>query len=81
LEVLGSGQFGTVFKALKLIDEKKYAVKRIQLNTPEEQNKVKKEVTSLAQLGDCKHIVRYYHVWYESVEFKLQVSFILFYRD
>ncbi|NP_001091256.1 eukaryotic translation initiation factor 2 alpha kinase 2 L homeolog [Xenopus laevis] len=55
---LGSGGFGTVFKAKSKLANKYYAIKRVKLHS----NKCIKEVEALAHL-DHPNIVRYHHSW------------------
>jgi serine/threonine protein kinase len=78
LEVVGSGAFGIVFRAVNKNDNKEYAVKRIQLkgNIDYYQIKVNEEIKSLVQLRNCAQIVGYHEVWYESVKIEFQVSFL-----
>ncbi|XP_041418626.1 interferon-induced, double-stranded RNA-activated protein kinase isoform X3 [Xenopus laevis] len=55
---LSSGGFGKVFKALKTLDNKYYAVKKVKMHN----EKCKLEVEALANL-DHPNIVRYFHSW------------------
>ncbi|XP_040285509.1 interferon-induced, double-stranded RNA-activated protein kinase [Bufo bufo] len=55
---LDKGAFGHVVKARKLIEDKFYAVKIVQVRD----NKVLSEVKALASL-EHQHIVRYYNAW------------------
>ncbi|KFV40792.1 Interferon-induced, double-stranded RNA-activated protein kinase, partial [Gavia stellata] len=57
IEPIGEGGFGNVFKATAKLDERTYAVKRVQFT-----KNVKREVKELARL-DHEHIVRYYCSW------------------
>uniref|UniRef100_A0A8B9GJ09 Interferon-induced, double-stranded RNA-activated protein kinase n=1 Tax=Amazona collaria TaxID=241587 RepID=A0A8B9GJ09_9PSIT len=56
IEPIGEGGFGNVFKATAKLDERTYAVKRVQFT------KNVREVKQLAGL-DHKNIVRYYSSW------------------
>ncbi|OXB80280.1 UNVERIFIED_CONTAM: hypothetical protein H355_013678 [Colinus virginianus] len=58
IEPIGKGGFGNVFKATSKIDEKTYAVKRVELSN----RNVIREVKGLAQL-EHENIVRYYCSW------------------
>ncbi|XP_040206724.1 interferon-induced, double-stranded RNA-activated protein kinase-like isoform X2 [Rana temporaria] len=55
---LGSGGYGTVFKARKKLDQKDYAVKKVKRRSEKDVSEVK----ALAVL-EHPHIVRYYHSW------------------
>ncbi|XP_015713051.1 interferon-induced, double-stranded RNA-activated protein kinase isoform X2 [Coturnix japonica] len=57
IEPIGKGGFGNVFKATSRVDERTYAVKRVELI-----RNVKREVKELAKLGH-ENIVRYYYSW------------------
>ncbi|XP_009282062.1 PREDICTED: interferon-induced, double-stranded RNA-activated protein kinase [Aptenodytes forsteri] len=57
IEPIGEGGFGNVFKATAKLDERTYAVKRVQFAS-----NVKREVKELARL-DHENIVRYYCSW------------------
>ncbi|XP_062485508.1 interferon-induced, double-stranded RNA-activated protein kinase isoform X2 [Pezoporus occidentalis] len=56
IEPIGEGGFGNVFKATAKLDERTYAVKRVQFT------KNVREVKQLARL-EHKNIVRYYNSW------------------
>ncbi|XP_065585385.1 interferon-induced, double-stranded RNA-activated protein kinase [Cyrtonyx montezumae] len=58
IEPIGKGGFGNVFKATSKIDEKTYAVKRVELIN----RNVMREVKELARL-EHENIVRYYYSW------------------
>ncbi|CAG2167259.1 unnamed protein product, partial [Oppiella nova] len=66
LSIIGSGGFGTVFKVKYKIDEKIYAVKRIELKTrtTEERNKVFNEIGNLEKVRS-EYVVEYYDSWFE----------------
>ncbi|XP_018419070.1 PREDICTED: interferon-induced, double-stranded RNA-activated protein kinase-like [Nanorana parkeri] len=55
---LGSGGYGTVFKARKKIDTKYYVVKKVKRRSEKDDAEIK----ALANL-EHPHIVRYYHSW------------------
>ncbi|KAM9156446.1 interferon-induced, double-stranded RNA-activated protein kinase [Pangshura tecta] len=57
IKPIGSGGFGNVFKAKKIIDKKNYAIKRVMCS-----NKVQREVQALAEL-EHENIIRYYTSW------------------
>ncbi|XP_035747910.1 interferon-induced, double-stranded RNA-activated protein kinase isoform X3 [Egretta garzetta] len=57
IEPIGEGGFGNVFKATAKLDERTYAVKRVDFT-----NNVRREVKGLARL-DHENIVRYYCSW------------------
>ncbi|XP_044867521.1 interferon-induced, double-stranded RNA-activated protein kinase isoform X3 [Mauremys mutica] len=57
IEPIGSGGFGNVFKAKKIIDKKNYAIKRVMCS-----DKVQREVQALAEL-EHENIIRYYTSW------------------
>ncbi|KAM6272902.1 interferon-induced, double-stranded RNA-activated protein kinase isoform 2-T5 [Spheniscus humboldti] len=57
IEPIGEGGFGNVFKATAKLDERTYAVKRVQFTS-----NVKREVKELARLNH-ENIVRYYCSW------------------
>ncbi|XP_056423402.1 interferon-induced, double-stranded RNA-activated protein kinase-like isoform X2 [Hyla sarda] len=58
IDKLDKGAFGQVVKARKILDDKFYAVKIVQVRD----NKVLQEVTTLARL-EHPNIVRYYNAW------------------
>lgn len=65
LQCLGKGGFGVVFEAKNKLDDRHYAVKRIQLPQRDSaRKKVMREVKCLAKL-DHKNIVRYFNTWLE----------------
>ncbi|CAG2107984.1 unnamed protein product, partial [Medioppia subpectinata] len=76
MSAIGSGGFGTVFKVKHRLDDKIYAVKRVQFGTfsEEEKQKVLKEVKSLAKL-DSDFVVKYYNSWLESNYLFIQMEF------
>ena len=63
---LGKGGFAVWVKEAKnRLDNKSYAVKKVQLKrNPRMNKKIIREVTTLARLFH-NHIVRYYNAWYE----------------
>ncbi|CAG2107377.1 unnamed protein product, partial [Medioppia subpectinata] len=72
MSAIGSGGFGTVFKVKHRLDDKIYAVKRVQFG--EKKQKVLKEVKSLAKL-DSDFVVKYYNSWLESNHLFIQMEF------
>ncbi|CAG2103916.1 unnamed protein product, partial [Medioppia subpectinata] len=76
ISVIGSGGFGTVFKVKHRLDDKIYAVKRVQLGDISDENKQKalKEVKNLAKL-DQNFAVKYYNSWLESNHLYIQMQF------
>ncbi|XP_045461283.1 eIF-2-alpha kinase GCN2 isoform X2 [Harmonia axyridis] len=69
VEELGKGAFGSVHKYRNLLDERFYAIKKIQLNTKSKHTikKIKNEVKLLSRLNH-ENVVRYYTSWIEEVE-------------
>ena len=65
---IGKGAFGSVFRAKQRLDEREYAVKKVrlekELNSSDNQ-RIMREVESLAFLSDHPKIVRYYGTWTE----------------
>ncbi|XP_064395053.1 probable helicase with zinc finger domain isoform X3 [Halichondria panicea] len=62
---IGKGGFGVVFHVKHKVDQADYALKIIKLSdVPKKQDKVVKEVTTLAMLNH-PNIVRYYNSWKE----------------
>ncbi|KAE8601401.1 hypothetical protein XENTR_v10013659 [Xenopus tropicalis] len=66
---LSTGGFGKVFKALKTMDKKYYAVKKVKMRN----EKCKLEVQALASL-DHPNIVRYFHSW-TGMDYSLDTSY------
>ncbi|CAG2115826.1 unnamed protein product [Medioppia subpectinata] len=66
-QAIGSGGFGTVFKVKHRLDDKIYAVKRVQFGefSEEKKQKVINEVKILSKL-DSNFVVKYYNSWFES---------------
>lgn len=66
---LGRGEFGTVYKAMHILDEQIYAIKMIPFNVGINRNvkehKLFREVTSMSKLNS-KYLLRYYNCWLES---------------
>ncbi|CAG9311828.1 unnamed protein product [Blepharisma stoltei] len=70
LNILGSGNFGAVYKCLNKIDGLYYAVKQIKTNPRNKasRNEALQEAYALAQSSMCEdntYIIRYYSVWIE----------------
>ncbi|CAG2103614.1 unnamed protein product [Medioppia subpectinata] len=76
MSTIGSGGFGTVFKVRHRLDDKIYAVKRVQFGDFSEKRKSRifKEVKSLAKL-DSEFVVKYYDSWLESNHLYIQMEF------
>ncbi|CAG2106489.1 unnamed protein product [Medioppia subpectinata] len=76
MSAIGSGGFGTVFKVKHRLDDKIYAVKKLQFGdlTVDKKQKVAKEVKSLAKL-DSNFVVKYYDSWLESNHLYIQMEF------
>ncbi|CAG2110440.1 unnamed protein product, partial [Medioppia subpectinata] len=66
MSAIGSGGFGTVFKVKHRLDDKIYAVKRVQFGdfSEEKKQKIMKEVKILSKL-DSDFVVKYYNSWSE----------------
>ena len=65
VEFLGKGAFGVVVKARNRLDERFYAVKKIQLSSSAaEEERTMREIMALSRL-DHPHIVRYVTCWIE----------------
>lgn len=68
LGVLGSGEFGTVFKCLNKLDGFYYAVKQIKIRAKTMKTEALQEAYILASssmIDDNCYIIRYYSVWTE----------------
>ena len=68
LGVLGSGEFGTVFKCLNKLDGFYYAVKQLRITAKSMRNEALQEAYILASssmIDDNCYIIRYYSVWTE----------------
>ncbi|CAG2112195.1 unnamed protein product [Medioppia subpectinata] len=76
MSAIGSGGFGTVFKVKHRLDDKIYAVKRLQFVDISEETKqiVLKEVNSLSKL-DSDFVVKYEDSWLESNHLYIQMQF------
>ena len=67
--MLGSGEFGTVFKCLNKLDGFYYAIKQIRITAKATKNEALQEAYILASssmIDDNCYIIRYYSVWTES---------------
>lgn len=68
VEFLGKGAFGVVVKARNKLDERFYAVKKVQLSSSAaEEERTMREIMALSRL-DHPHIVRYVTCWIERTE-------------
>ena len=67
---LGKGGYGDVYKVKNNLDEKTYAIKRIQLDPKNKPltKKLKREVELLSRLNH-ENVVRYYYSWIEVYTF------------
>ncbi|KRT79635.1 protein kinase [Oryctes borbonicus] len=67
LHCLGKGAYGEVFKVRNKLDQRCYAIKRIELNPKNKQlnRKIIREVKLLSRLNH-ENVVRYYNSWIES---------------
>ncbi|CAG2106530.1 unnamed protein product [Medioppia subpectinata] len=76
MSAIGSGGFGTVFKVKHRLDDKIYAVKRVQFGgfSEEKKQKVIKEVKSLAKM-ESEFVIKYYNSWLESNHLYIQMQF------
>jgi len=61
ITIIGSGNFGKVYKVKNLLDQNEYAIKKIKLDKNMSVN-VLNEIRVLAKL-DHENIIRYYHAW------------------
>ncbi|XP_001607451.1 wee1-like protein kinase [Nasonia vitripennis] len=68
LELIGSGEFGTVFRCVNRVDGCVYAIKRSRPLSRSKfaQRRVSNEVHANAVLSNYKHVVRYYSAWIEN---------------
>ena len=69
LNLIGEGSYGKVYLIKDNIDEKYYALKKIDLNlmNEEEKNKATNEVKILQKL-DCPYIIKLKNFYYEKNE-------------
>jgi eukaryotic translation initiation factor 2-alpha kinase 4 len=76
MNTLGQGGFGTVFQVKHKLDQCKYAVKKVRINIPIEEDiknhYVYREIHAMPLLNH-KNIVRYYSCWVEPVEVDSEV--------
>jgi translation initiation factor 2-alpha kinase 4 len=75
MQLLGNGASGEVWKVKHKLDQKIYAVKKINLNYKNNslRHKIQREVTTISSLFH-KNIVRYYAAWIEQYEEILPVE-------
>lgn len=76
-ELLGSGDFGDVYKCLKYMDGMTYAVKRTKgpvVNTTQEKI-FKKEIHAHALLARMPHVVNYFSSWSDHGVLYLQLEY------
>ncbi|CAG2111582.1 unnamed protein product, partial [Medioppia subpectinata] len=73
--ILGSRAFGTVYKVKHRLDDKIYAVKRVQFEdlTDEKINRAINEVKIMSKL-DSKCVVKYYNSWRESIHLYIHME-------
>lgn len=66
---VGKGGYGSVFKVRNRLDGRFYAVKKIRLEMHDanSQQRVSREVKTMARLSAHQNVVRYYHAWVEMV--------------
>lgn len=68
LSVLGSGEFGTVYKCLNKLDGFYYAIKQLKINNKSLKSEALQEAYILASssmIDDNCYIIRYYSIWTE----------------
>ncbi|CAG2100258.1 unnamed protein product [Medioppia subpectinata] len=76
VSAVGTGGFGTVFQVKHRLDDKIYAVKRVQFEgfSEEKKNRIMNEVKSLVKL-DSDFVVKYYHSWLENNHLYIQMEY------
>ncbi|CAG2109198.1 unnamed protein product, partial [Medioppia subpectinata] len=76
MSAIGSGGFGIVFKVKHRLDDKIYAVKRVQFGdyNDEKKQRIYREVKNLVKL-DSDFVVKYYDSWLESNHLFIQMEF------
>jgi serine/threonine protein kinase len=71
IDILGEGGFGKVYKVQHNLDQRTYAIKKIQihlgLNQDFKQHSVYREIGAISQVLH-KNVVRYFACWIESIE-------------
>jgi len=75
IEVVGKGEFATVFSAVCRTDQHPYAVKVVKPHNRDRQA-ILREVQALAKVavGGCPHIVRYFSSWWEDDMLHIQTE-------
>lgn len=68
LELIGKGDFGTVYRCVNRVDSRVYAIKRSQPLTRNKiaQKRANNEVNANVLLRKHKHVVKYYLSWIEN---------------
>lgn len=76
-EMLGAGGFGAVRKVTKHLDGATYALKGCPIpDDPAEINLTLREVQTMAKLGNCNNVVRYYDAWIERITPEMANRFV-----
>ncbi|XP_065345937.1 wee1-like protein kinase 2 [Cloeon dipterum] len=74
LEIIGSGEFGSVYKCINRLDGVTYAIKRSirPIAGSSDEQRALNEVYAHAVLGSHPHVVRYYSAWGEDSHMIIQ---------